>query len=251
MRLYRQFRHLRRSVRPNLNKSLNAESHLVINRDKTKKNYIYFDNIYRKSTNTFVTRHSTSEKNKTTDNVYALNKVNNKKINFSTRENSDTYVINNPLSNDNSTSKASNSNTALLPRHLDSTTVFAYNNTSEEELKIPVGSSIPFNNLSINFGHNITQIKNDEFKINSSGIYKIEFILYTSDSSPLGSAGIIMDDNPVVIPVTLTKPGTPLISHEILNLKNDNHTVKIEVSHLDLHLNAGKNASIIIEKLNQ
>ncbi|WP_179078215.1 hypothetical protein [Clostridium pasteurianum] len=37
MRLYRQFRHLRRSVRPNLNKSLNAESHLVINRDKTKK----------------------------------------------------------------------------------------------------------------------------------------------------------------------------------------------------------------------
>lgn len=256
MRLYRQIKHLRRAVKPNLNKSRNPESHLMINRDKTKKNYIYFDNIYQKSTNTFVTRHSTSVQNSVQNKITNnSNRINNKKINFSTRENSDTYIIDNELSNynfdslNNLTSKESASSIALLSKNSGST-VFAYNSSNEEDLKIPIGNSIPFNNLSLNFGHNIDQIKNDEFKINSPGIYKIDFIIYTTTSSPLGSVGIVVDDNPVETPITLTIPGTPLISHGLLDLKDSNHIVKIEISNLDLYLNTGKNASIIIEKLN-
>lgn len=270
MRFYRQIRHLRRSINPREKRVHNNNgSHLIINRDKTKQNYIYFDSIYKDPTNTFVTQSNVTVKKSEDRDLYISDMQENKSINFSTTENEDTYVIETPfyeIHKNNSDSNENNSdnvagnipksaNHELLSNIASDTDkivnsgIFAYNISTSEKPELPVGEAIPFNNLSIKFGHNIFEVEKGSFKIKSPGIYKIDFIIYTTKFSSLGSVQIVVDDSPVGTSTYLTAPGTPLISHEVLNLKEENHIIKVIVSDLNLSLVKGKNASIIIEKL--
>ncbi|WP_010236691.1 BclA C-terminal domain-containing protein [Clostridium arbusti] len=254
MRIHRQIRHLRKPVNPDITRQRIDRSNIELNSERTKEDYLYFDIISRKSTNTFVKQHSTSvniKPNSDRDDIDHLNSS-VKKINFSITQNTDSYIMKDIVPDKIANTTNSNVYDNYAPvvfKNLNST-VFASNNAGKEEVTIHVDDSIPFNNLSVNSGSSITQIKSDVFKINTPGTFKINFILYTTKFSPLGSASIVVDDNPIDTPTTLITAGTPLISHGIFNLKDGDHKVRIVVSGLDLCLSPKKNASIIIEQLN-
>lgn len=256
MRIHRQIRRLRRPVNPNINRHRKDRTNVELNSEKTKNDYLYFDTIFQKNTNTFIRKHNTSVNNKpNNNNGYEIGNLDNsrKQIKFSTTEDTDDYtikdIITKKLTNTNNYNVNKNTSVPVLFENSNSI-LFASNNGYKDEVIIPVNNSIPFNNLSVNSGSSISQVKDDVFKINTPGTFKINFILYTAKSSPLGSAGIVVDDNPIDKPTTLITAGTPIVSHGIFHLKNGDHTVKIVVSDLDLCLSPLKNASIIIEQLN-
>lgn len=242
MRIRRAIRYLRRAPRSRVNNIHKTESNIVLNTEKTRKNYIYFDTISEKSTNTFSRKHNNSVKeithnfNDIDNNIKFLNTAENK-INFTNDDNSTENAI------------AENKISSPINSGLNSS-LFASNNSGKEEITIHIDDSVPFNHLVGKYGSNINQLSDTTFRINTPGIFKITFILYTTKSSPLGGADIVINNIPLDSPITLITPGTPLISNGIFNIQENNTTIKIVVSGLDLSLCAGKNANIIIEQLN-
>ncbi|AGK96282.1 BclA C-terminal domain-containing protein [Clostridium pasteurianum] len=242
MRIRRAIRYLRRAPRPKANNLHKTGSNIVLNTEKTKKSYIYFDTISEKSTNTFSRKHNNSVEeithnfNDIDNNIKFLNTAENK-INFANDKDSTKNTI------------TENKISSLINSSLNSS-IFASNNSGKEEITIHIHDSVPFNHLVGKYGSNISQLNDTTFEINTPGIFKITFILYTTKSSPLGRADIVINNIPLDSPTTLITPGTPLIGNGIFNIQKNNTTIKIVVSGLDLSLCAWKNANIIIEQLN-
>ncbi|MFT8313227.1 MAG: hypothetical protein ABF633_03115 [Clostridium sp.] len=242
MRIRRAIRYLKRAPKPRVNNFHKAVSNIVLNTEKTRKNYIYFDTISEKSTNTFSRKHNNSVKKIThnfddIDNDIKFLNTSEKKINFTNDKDSTKNAI------------AENKVSSVINSNLNSS-LFASNNSGKEEATIHTDDSVPFNHLVGKYGSNINQLNDTTFEINTPGIFKITFILYTTKSSPLGGADIVINNIPLDIPTILITPGTPLIGNGIFNIQENNTTIKIIVSGLDLSLCPGKNANIIIEQLN-
>lgn len=240
MRINRPVKYSRIAARAKYYKAHKDMSNIELNTMKTNHNYIYFDIVSQEITNTFTKKHATynnkfTNKSNEIGDLKLLN-CDERKIIFIASQNTD--------KNCKKLVEANKISTKL------NSTVFASNNSGNKEITIHVGDSIPFSNLIANYGSSINQLNNAVFEIDTSGTFKITFILYTAKSSPLGGAEIVVDNVPIDGPTTLNLPGIPLVDHGIFNLKAGKHTVEIVVSGFDLTLCAWKNASIIIEQLN-
>lgn len=240
MRINRPVKYSRIASRRKSYKAHKDMSNIELNTQKTNHNYIYFDIVSHEITNTFTKKHATyinefTNKSNEVGDLKLLN-CDERKINFIASQNTD--------ENSKKVVEASKISNKLY------SSVFASNNSGNQEITIHVGDSIPFSNLTANNGSSIYQLNNTAFEINTPGTFKITFILYTAKSSPLGGAEIVVDNVPIDSPTTLNLPGIPLVDHGIFNLKAGKHRIEIVVSGFDLTLCPWKNASIIIEQLN-
>jgi hypothetical protein len=124
----------------------------------------------------------------------------------------------------------------------------AYNDAGLLTLVVALNSPVPFGTAGAGFGTAITRTNSTTYTLNSAGVYRVSYVLYTAAASVLGGAQVRVNGSPVGPRTTLVAAGTPLVGDVLVNATAGS-TVQIVTQGLGLTLASGQSASIMILKL--